>query len=199
MRNNLLTSVPDTTSATNFSEQISPKSNPLDRMIWSISMRFGTKAKEVERFLKFLVVGTFGAIIDLSMLNLLQSTILSPSGAHEAWNIRLAATLAFTTAVSSNFVWNRYWTYPDSRSRPIMLQLVQFFTVNIVAVGMRLLLVSLLYQPFGSFAQDIIGNESWDVEHTNQIGTNLSQMLSMGIALFWNFFINRYWTYGDVE
>jgi putative flippase GtrA len=133
------------------------------------------------------------------MLNVLQSTILPPSGLHEAWHVRLAATLAFTTAVSSNFIWNRYWTYPDSRSRSIPLQVVQFFTVNIVAVGMRLILVSLLYRPLGSFAQDMLGNEAWDAEKVNQIGTNISQMMSMGIALFWNFFINRYWTYNDVE
>lgn len=194
-----MTSVTDTPSASEFSEDVAQKTNPIDRLIWSVALRFGTKAKEVERFLKFLVVGTLGATIDLGILNLLQSTMLPPSGPHEVWNIRLAATIAFVTAVSSNFVWHRYWTYPDSRSRPIPLQVVQFFSVNIVAVGMRLVLVSLLYRPLGSFAQDLIGNEAWDTEKINQIGTNLSQMISMGIALFWNFFANRYWTYGDVD
>lgn len=194
-----MTSVTETPSNSDFSEDVAPKNNPIDRFIWSIALRFGTKAKEVERFLKFLVVGTIGAIIDLSMLNVLQSTILPPAGPHEAWHIRLAATLAFTTAVSSNFIWNRYWTYPDSRSRSIALQVLQFFAVNIVAVGMRLILVSLLYHPLGSLAQDLLGDKEWDAEKVNQIGTNLSQMLSMGIAIFWNFFINRYWTYNDVQ
>ncbi len=174
-------------------------SNFINRFIWSVASRFGGKSKEVERFLKFLVVGTIGAIIDLGTLNLLQSTILSPSGAHEVIHVRLATSTAFTAAVTSNFIWNRYWTYPDSRSRPITLQLVQFFIVNITAVAFRVVLVSLSYGLLGDLAYEVARNPGWDDATVNQIGTNLAQTLSMGIALFWNFFVNRYWTYGDVD
>ena len=173
--------------------------NIINRVIWTISSRFGNKSKEVERFLKFAVVGTLGAIIDIGMLNLLQSTLLPPSGANELIHVRLATGTSFVAAVSSNFIWNRYWTYPDSRSRPIFLQLIQFFLVNITAVIFRLILVSLTYSSLGNLAQDILQNESWDEETINQIGTNIAQLISMGIAMFWNFFANRYWTYGDVE
>ena len=173
--------------------------NIIDRLILAIANRFGDKSKEVERFLKFAVVGTLGAIIDIGMLNLLQSTILPPSGTNELIHVRLATGTSFVAAVSSNFIWNRYWTYPDSRSRPILLQLAQFFLVNITAVIFRLILVSLTYSGLGNLAQDIVQNESWDDETINQIGTNIAQLISMGIAMFWNFFANRYWTYGDVE
>ncbi len=173
--------------------------NIINRLIWVIASRFGGKAKEVERFLKFAVVGTIGAIIDIGMLNLLQSTILSPSGPHELIHVRVATATAFTAAVTSNFIWNRYWTYPDSRSRPIILQLVQFFIVNTVAVGFRLVLVSLTYSPLGELAYELVPNVDWDETVQNQVGTNIAQAMAMVIAMFWNFFVNRYWTYSDVD
>lgn len=171
----------------------------IDRIILSIATRFGNKAKEVERFLKFAIVGTIGAIIDFGVLNLLQSTILPPSGEYEMLYVRLATGTAFTAAVSSNFIWNRYWTYPDSRSRPILLQLFQFFVVNTIAVGFRLIFVGVLYSPLGELIRDTLGQDGWDSESTNQAGTNLAQGMAMVIAMFWNFFVNRYWTYNDVD
>lgn len=178
----------------------SPKDEMLlNRLIWAVASRFGDKAKEVERFLKFAFVGAIGFFIDFSVLNLLQSTILPPSGQHELLHVRLATGTAFATAVTSNFIWNRYWTYPDSRSRRISLQLIQFFVVNIIAVLFRLALVSLTYSAFGKIAQDLSGASSWSEETANQIGTNIAQAITSAIALFWNFFANRYWTFGDVE
>lgn len=171
----------------------------LDRIILAIAARFGSKAKEVERFLKFAVVGTIGAVIDFGVLNLLQSTILPPTGTNEALYVRLATGTAFTTAVISNFIWNRYWTYPDSRSRPILLQLIQFFIVNTIAVIFRLVYVGALYSPFGEVIRDTLGQESWSTKTTNQVGTNLAQGTAMVFAMFWNFFVNRYWTYSDVD
>lgn len=170
----------------------------ITRIIQAIATRFGNKAKEVERFLKFAVVGVIGASIDFGTLNLLQSTLLPPSGPHEQLFVRLATGTSFTLAVTSNFIWNRYWTYPDSRSRPIFLQLIQFFIVNIIAVVFRLVFVGATYNLFGDFVYDITG-AGWDTETTNQIGTNLAQAIASGVAMFWNFFVNRYWTYSDVD
>lgn len=171
----------------------------LNRMILAIASRFGSKAKEVERFLKFAIVGVIGAIIDFGVLNLLQSTILPPSGANETLYVRLATGTAFTAAVCSNFIWNRYWTYPDSRSRPMLLQLGQFFIVNTISVLFRLVFVGALYAPVGEAVQTMLGQDAWSEVTVNQVGTNLSQGTAMVIAMFWNFFVNRYWTYSDVD
>lgn len=170
----------------------------ITRLIEMIASRFGHQAKEVERFLKFAVVGVMGAIIDFGTLNILQSTILPPSGPHERLFVRLATGTSFTLAVTSNFIWNRYWTYPDSRSRPIFLQLIQFFVVNIIAVVFRLVFVGATYSLFGNFIYDL-SRAGWDAESTNQIGTNVAQAIASGVAMFWNFFVNRYWTYSDVD
>ena len=31
------------------------------------------------------------------------------------------------------------------------------------------------------------------------IGTILGQIAAVAVVLFWNFFVNRYWTYSDVD
>ncbi|MBI5927859.1 MAG: GtrA family protein [Chloroflexi bacterium] len=173
--------------------------SPIDPIILFISGRFGSKAKEVERFLKFAIVGTFGAIVDFGTLNILQHTLLHPEGANETLKVATASGIAFTAAVASNFFWNRYWTYPDSRSRHVGLQLAQFFFINTVAVVVRLIFVSTVYSSLGEFAEHLLGNSNIDSTTANRLGTNLAQAIAVGVAMFWNFFMNRIWTYNDVD
>lgn len=172
--------------------------NLLDRLVWFFASKFGTKAKEVDRFVKFAIVGGFGAVVDFAVLNLLQSTLLPPSGNNEGLHVAFSTGTAFTCAVISNFIWNRYWTFPDSRSRSVRRQLFQFFVVSIVGLIFRLFFVSATYSPFGEFAQDLL-NSSDDPEAMNQLGSNIAQAISILIILFWNFFANRYWTYNDID
>lgn len=173
------------------------QADPITRRIRTFSGRFGDKSREVERFIKFVIIGVICTFIDFGMLNLLQATILPPEGQYERLFVTTAAALAFCTGVISNFLFNRYWTYPDSRSRPVQLQIVQFFMVYIVALGIRVLVVAATYQIFSGFLQDFITDLS--ERNADRLGTNLAQMLSIGITMFWNFFANRYWTFQDVE
>lgn len=175
----------------------------LNTLIKRASIRFGgQKAKELERFIKFFIVGAIGFVVDFGMLNLLQSTILRPVP-DSPLPVILATTIAFTSAITSNFIWNRYWTYPDSRSRSVVRQVVQFFVVNIAGWIFRLGIVTLLYVPFGVLVAGVL-NSLWPGTITtaalqDQLGTNAAQALAVVIVMFWNFFVNRYWTYNDVE
>jgi putative flippase GtrA len=175
-----------------------------NRIILRISARFeGAQAKEVERFLKFATVGVIGAAIDFGVLNLLQATILRPIEPHLSLKVALATGTAFVSAVSSNFVWNRYWTYPDSRSRSIRRQSAQFFVVNSAGLAFRLIWVRLLFGPFGDLGADALralgAVERINKTATKRLGTNIAQFFAVWIAMVWNFFVNRYWTYNDVE
>ncbi|MBN1203067.1 MAG: GtrA family protein [Anaerolineae bacterium] len=175
----------------------------LNRVIFKISLRFGDKAKEVERFLKFSVVGIIGAVVDFGVLNLLQSTALRPEQPDLQLKVALATGTAFTSAVISNFIWNRYWTYPDSRSRPIQQQLVQFFIVNAIGLAFRLWFVRATFEPLGDVGVDALRGlglaDSLTGAATSQLGTNMAQFIALWIVMVWNFFVNRYWTYNDVE
>ena len=109
-------------------------------MIEKLTTWTTTNRKELTRFLKFAVVGTIGAIVDFGILYLLHAVL--------GWNLALSNTISFTCAVISNFIWNRYWTYPDSRSKPISSQLVQFFVVNIVGWAINTGILLALNEPF---------------------------------------------------
>jgi putative flippase GtrA len=176
----------------------------LNQAIIRFSLRFGPKAKEVERFLKFAIVGIIGAIVDFGVLNLLQATALRPHGSDLDLKVKLATGIAFTAAVTSNFIWNRYWTYPDSRTRPIQRQLFQFFVVNTIGLLFRIWFVSTLFEPLGNVGVDILqslglADDTFTAASTKQLGTNIAQFFAVWIVMLWNYFVNRYWTYNDVE
>lgn len=176
----------------------------LNQFILKISLRFGAKAKEVERFLKFAVVGIVGAFVDFGVLNLLQATLLRPEGADLQLRVALATGIAFTSAVTSNFIWNRYWTYPNSRTHPLHQQLIQFFVVNIIGLIFRLWFVRTLFHPLGGAGVDMLNalglaGHSLDKTATSQLGTNIAQFFAVWIVMLWNYFVNRYWTYNDVK
>ncbi len=172
--------------------------NPLDALIWWVASHFGDKAREVERFLKFAIVGVVGAVVDFATLNILQHTLLVPEGANVNLRVSLATGVAFTAAVISNYLWNRYWTFPDSRSRSAVRQLVQFFIVSVVGLLFRLVFVGATYSFFGDVGSSVLGRQM-DMTALNQLGSNIAQAISIGIVMFWNFFANRYWTYNDVD
>ncbi len=149
--------------------------------------------KEFTRFSKFMVVGLIGAVVDFGTLYVMHILVGLP--------IVAANTISFTAAVISNFTWNRYWTYPDSRSKPIRTQLVQFFVVNIagwaINTGILLLLRNPLTALVGSLAPAIAVFAN--AETAYKFGYNLAKAIATGVVMFWNFFINRFWTYSDVK
>jgi putative flippase GtrA len=175
-----------------------------NQIILKISARFGgAKAKELERFLKFATVGVFGAAIDFGMLNLLQVTLLRPNEPFVSLKVGLATGTAFVTAVTSNFIWNRFWTYPDSRSRSLRRQWTQFCIVSFIGLAFRLVWVKALFGPFGNIGVEVLRAlalvDSFAPTATWRLGTNIAQFWAIWIVMIWNFFANRYWTYNDVE
>lgn len=177
--------------------------------------RFGVNTKEAERFFKFLVVGAVGFVVDFGVYNLLLGpidTLLRPGtpvdeflislGLSQAWvegtlPALIAGSVSFICAILSNFTWNRFWTYPDSRSKPIGRQFLQFFLVSVTGIVLRLPIIALTHLPFTDLAANLFSGMAPEV--TQRIGDNLALAMSVLIILFWNFFVNRYWTYSDVD
>ncbi len=144
--------------------------------------------KERNRFLKFAAVGTLGAIIDFGVMNLLTHLFDMP--------LVYAGTISFTCAVISNFVWNRLWTYPESRSRPLLNQLGMFFIVNTAGVAIRIPILHYVEPPMLKFFEDIFHTSHNTAEF---YAKNITLAAAVGIVMLWNFFVNRYWTYNDID
>lgn len=150
---------------------------------------FNQYQKEITRFMKFLVVGTIGAIVDFSILNLLRGGL--------GWSLALSNTISFTCAVLSNFLWNRFWTYPDSRSKPLSSQLFTFFVVNLAGWAINTGMLLLLTNPLAGLASSLL--DISDPMVLDRYGYNSAKVIATGVVLFWNFFINRIWTYNDAK
>jgi putative flippase GtrA len=143
--------------------------------------------------LKFSVVGTIGFVIDFGIFNLLSVTF--------GWRENLAQVVSFVAAGTSNFIWNRFWTYPDSRSKPVGRQAAQFGIVSAIGLAIRTVAFNLLLGPCTQFAETLLAlpaasnlpvSASW-------LGANMTLGIVILIVLFWNFLANRLWTYADVD
>jgi putative flippase GtrA len=146
-----------------------------------------TNRQERSRFLKFMIVGLIGAVVDFGIMNLLSKLI----GLSLVW----AGTISFICAIISNFIWNRFWTYPDSRSRSVSGQLFMFFIVNVAGLAIRLPILRFLEPPMRRFFSNI----SFNLFTPEFLGKNFTLAVAVGVVMLWNFFINRYWTYNDVD
>lgn len=142
--------------------------------------------REFARFLKFSVVGVIGAVVDFGTFNLLNVWL-------HLWSV-LASALSFSAAVTSNFLWNRYWTYPDSRAKPVGQQAAQFALVNLIGLAIRTPIFAFSEPHLIRLAHLVIPVPGIG---PTQLGRNLALALAVIVVLFWNFAINRVWTYSD--
>jgi putative flippase GtrA len=146
-----------------------------------------TASKEKIRFVKFATVGALGALIDFAVMNLFT---------HLGFKLVYAGTISFICAVLNNFLLNRYWTYPDSRSRHLLHQLGMFFLVNAAGIAFRI--------PTLHYVEPIMASAFEKMVHISHstaqlLAKNATLAFAIGVVMIWNFFINRYWTYNDVE
>ena len=151
-------------------------------------LKFIKNPTERTRFLKFCVVGIIGAVVDFGVMNLLL---------HFTGNALLSSTVSFIAAVISNFLWNRFWTYPDSREKPIARQLGQFFLINSIGLGIRYLLFLTIDQPIIDLAEKVLPEDFFMAPSV--VGHNITMVIAVFIVMMWNFFANRLWTYNDVK
>jgi putative flippase GtrA len=165
---------------------------PLIGRLWT---RLLANPKELERFGKFAVVGIIGAIVDFSILNIMK-LVFERVGLGTGWNVSLpthqvqlmaAATISFTAAVLSNFTWNRLWTFPESRERPLGTQLAQFAIVNLIGLAINNVL--------------LLTTDQYVFRHlvSERLSYNLAKAFAILVVLFWNFGMNRIWTYRGIK
>ncbi len=83
---------------------------------------------------KFCVVGAVGYLINLAVYDALL---------HGGLHYLVAATCSFLVAVTSNYTWNRLWTFREHRGH-VGVQGMRFFVVSLVALGANLLVLHLL-------------------------------------------------------
>ncbi len=143
--------------------------------------------EERKRFAKFALVGSMGAGVDFLVFNLLtQVGGMAPVA---------ASVFSFLTAMTHNFLWHRYWTYPESRSKKVAHQWLQFGMVSVAGLAIRTTLFALIRPLLVRIAAYLtpplpLTPTFW--------GNNTALATVILVVMVWNFFANRFWTYNDV-
>ena len=83
---------------------------------------------------KFCAVGAVGYLVNLAVYAALL---------HGGLHYLLAATCSFLVAVTSNYIWNRLWTFRDRRAG-VAAQGMRFFIVSLASLGANLLVLHVL-------------------------------------------------------
>jgi putative flippase GtrA len=128
--------------------------------------------------LKFLAVGAFSFVVETGSLTALVLVF--------SMNRVAAKAIAFALAVLSNFIWHRFWTYAESRSKHVLTQAAQFTLLSVIGLGINLLAfrgADLLLVP-------LLGSVP---------ALYAAQCTAVGVTLFWNLLANRLITYSDVK
>jgi putative flippase GtrA len=120
------------------------------------------------QLMQFGVVGASGYLINLAVFALVNGAL----GVHYIG----AAIVAFAVAVTSNFWWNRHWTF-DAKQGHAGFQAARFFTVSVLALIVNLVALKLLV--------------------SGGMGELPAQAISVAIAMPFNFIGNKLWTFDD--
>ncbi|PIY96692.1 MAG: glycosyl transferase family 2 [Candidatus Kerfeldbacteria bacterium CG_4_10_14_0_8_um_filter_42_10] len=124
----------------------------------------------LRQIIKFSLVGGFNTILDFSIY-------ISLTRFWEFWqqNYLLANFVSFSFAATSSYIMNKTWTFRD-KNKKIHIQYPKFLLVSIV--GLLLNEITLYFIVSHLAIYDILG-----------------KIAASGVAMFWNFGANKFWTF----
>lgn len=124
--------------------------------------------KNINQFFKFAIVGFTGTILHMLVLYTLTEFI----GVYYL----TSAIIAFTFAATSNFIFNKIWTFNERFRSNTTKKYLKFFAVSICA-----LLVNLFFL--------------YTLTEFLHIYYLISQLMAIAFSLWINFLGNKYWTF----
>lgn len=77
------------------------------------------------KFLKFIIVGFSGMVVDFSITFLLKEKLK----VHRY----ISSSAGFTIAASSNYLFNRYWTF-ESNNPKVLVEFSTFFVISLIGL-----------------------------------------------------------------
>jgi putative flippase GtrA len=119
------------------------------------------------KFLKYCIVGFSGMFIDFGTTWLLKEKIRI--------NKYLANSTGFILAASSNYFWNRFWTF-HSENTQIATEYMSFILISLAGLVINNLIIFLLADKL-------------------RINFYLSKLFAIGVVTLWNFFMNYMFTF----
>lgn len=119
------------------------------------------------KFLKFGVVGFSGVFVDFGFTYVCKEWIKIPK--------YVANAIGFSIAASSNYLFNRIWTF-HSHNPEVMMEFSQFFAISIIGLGINTLILWILVSKYKKHFY-------------------LSKLFAIGVVTIWNFLANYFITF----
>ena len=132
---------------------------------------------ELGRFIRFGAVGVSGTLLDFAVLTILKHFF--------GWATLPANLVSYSCGINNNYGFTRLWVYPEARGRQNFVQLMQFVLISMIGLGLNNLLVLGLEKPVGNLL------------HNPAMGYLPAKLIATLLVLLWNFFANRFWTFGS--
>lgn len=114
------------------------------------------------KFLKFCVIGFSGMLIDFGTTWLLKEKVRI--------NKYVANSIGFILAASSNYIWNRFWTF-RSENEHVVTEYLSFIIISVAGLGINNLVIYLLHGRM-------------------KLNFYISKLIAIGIVTIWNFIMN---------
>jgi putative flippase GtrA len=142
---------------------------------------------EARRFTKFAIVGAIGFVVDAGTFYIFSRIF--------GLTLLVAQALSFTVAVANNYFWNRYWTFPEARSKSFHRQMVQFYVTSLAGLVIRSITIALIEVTFERLAE---GYSPLSLP-PKLISDYASLTTAIIIVTVWNYVINRLWTFREAS
>ena len=125
---------------------------------------------QLERFLRFGLVGFSGVFVDMAVLYLLSDSSTLGLG------LSRSKVIASELAIINNFLWNDRWTFSDfaakqSGKQQRLKRFIKFNLICLVGIGLNLIILNTLVNVFG-------------------MNRYLANLIAIAIVTVWNFWFN---------
>jgi putative flippase GtrA len=117
------------------------------------------------KFLKFGVVGFLGMVIDFSITYILKEKLKI--------HRYISSSAGFTIAASSNYLFNRLWTF-ESNNPKVLVEYGTFIFISLIGLAINNFFLYLFEKRLRFY---------W------------AKLLAIGVTTIWNFFANYYLTF----
>ncbi len=121
----------------------------------------------IKQFIRFCVVGGSGVFVDFGITYLCKEWL--------RLNKYIANSIGFLCASTSNYIFNRVWTFHNA-DPDIAAQYLRFLGIAAIGLALNNLGIWVLHNRFG-------------------MNFYLAKLFSLGLVTFWNFFMNYFFNF----
>jgi putative flippase GtrA len=121
----------------------------------------------VAKFIRYAFVGFTGVIVDFSVTYIFKEYLKVSK--------YVANSLGFCTAVITNYLLNRYWTFGVGKE-DVFIQFGTFLAVSMIGLLINNFIIYMLNEKL-------------------KINFYVSKVMAIIVVILWNFFVNYYYTF----